>query len=43
MDFSEAHYFDEEERLDALAEQEKEDDPNHSGTWLKRARYLIFG
>lgn len=43
MDFSEARYFDEEERLDALAEQEKEDDPNYSGTWLKRARYLIFG
>jgi hypothetical protein len=43
MDFSEAHYFDEEERLNELAEQESESDLKKSGTWLKRARYLIFG
>lgn len=42
MDFIEAHYFDEEERLEELAEQERED-LNKSETWFKRARYLIFG
>lgn len=43
MDFSEAHYFDEEERLNAQTEHENEEDLNKTGTWLKRARYLIFG
>jgi hypothetical protein len=42
MDFSEAHYFDEEERLNDLGEQESEN-LKKSETWLKRTRYLVFG
>lgn len=42
MDFSEAQYFDEEDRLNAIQEQEKPTSTNKE-TWLKRARYFIFG
>lgn len=44
MDFSEARFFDEEERLDAIAaEQQAQEKPNEQANWLKRARYLVFG
>jgi hypothetical protein len=45
MDFSEAHYFDEEERLEAIAAEQRaqEDLPSEKETWVKRARYLVFG
>ena len=45
MDFSAARYFDEDDRLNAIAAQEKEQEPKSSEkeTWIKRARYLIFG
>ncbi|KAJ5150102.1 Amino acid/polyamine transporter I [Penicillium atrosanguineum] len=41
MDFSEAEYFDEEDRLNAIAaEQEK---PTGKETWTKRVKYMLFG
>ena len=44
MDFSEAIYFDEEERLDAIAaEQRAQEKSDEKVTWVKRARYLVFG
>ncbi|CAI7603047.1 unnamed protein product [Penicillium pancosmium] len=44
MDFSEARFFDEEERLDAIAaEQQAQEKPNEKANWVKRARYLVFG
>lgn len=44
MDFSEARYFDEEERLEAIAaEQQAQEKSTEKTTWVKRARYLVFG
>ncbi|KAJ6155330.1 hypothetical protein N7470_005896 [Penicillium chermesinum] len=43
MDFSEAHYFDEEDRLHAIAAEEKKAQMGEKVTWIKRARYLVFG
>lgn len=44
MDFSEAQYFDEEERLHAIAaEAEEQEKSTDKKAWLKRARYLVFG
>jgi hypothetical protein len=44
MDFSEARFFDEEERLDAIAaEQQAQEKANKKLNWVKRARYLVFG
>lgn len=44
MDFSEARYFDEEERLEAIAaEQQAQEKSTEKTTWAKRARYLVFG
>lgn len=43
MDFSEAQYFDEQDRLNAIADQEKESETVGKTAWIKRVRYLIFG
>lgn len=45
MDFSEARFFDEEERLNAIAaEQQAQENTNEKSlSWVKRVRYLIFG
>lgn len=43
MDFTAAYYFDEEDRLNAMVAQEKEAAAGEKTTWVKRARYLVFG
>jgi amino acid transporter len=41
MDFSEAEYFDEEDRLSTIAAAQSK--ANSKETWMKRVKYMIFG
>lgn len=41
MDFSEAEYFDEEDRLNAIAAAQEKSTGKE--TWIKRAKYMVFG
>ncbi|KAJ5758543.1 hypothetical protein N7520_005699 [Penicillium odoratum] len=43
MNFSAAHYFDEEDRLNKMAPQEEKEEKTGKKAWLKRVRYVIFG
>jgi hypothetical protein len=45
MDFTEAEYFDEEDRLNAIQAAQEQEQEKSTGkeTWIKRAKYMVFG
>lgn len=45
MDFTEAEYFDEEDRLNAIQAAQEQEQEKWTGkeAWIKRAKYMVFG